>query len=90
MAIDRKIKSVCIRVSSEELETLRQACVCMGTRTVSGLAREAMQRIVNASRSAPLQSQDIQSRLAELGQRLSSLQSEVDRLQSTFGYQANH
>jgi hypothetical protein len=88
MAIDKKTRSVCIRVSAEELETLREACERAGTRTVSGLAREAMHRIVNARGYAPLPGQDIQSYLSELRRRLASLQSEVERLQTTFGYQA--
>jgi len=67
---------------------LREACECAGTRTVSGLAREAMYRIVNARGAAPLPGQDVQSRLSELGRRLASLQSEVERLQTTFGYHA--
>jgi hypothetical protein len=88
MPTDKKNRSVCIRVSAEELEMLREACEWAGTRTVSGLAREAMHRIVNARGSAPLPGQDVRSLLEELGRRLASLQSEVDRLQTTFGYPA--
>ena len=75
-----RTKSVCIRVSEEELRTLREACGRSGSRTVSGLAREAMQRIVDARRSTPLASHDLQFWLTELGRRLTSLQSEVGRL----------
>lgn len=82
-----KSRSVCIRVSEEELETLRTACERSGRRTVSGLAREAMRRIVDAKRSAPLPSQDLHSWLAELNCRLKSLQGEVARLQAVLGYQ---
>ena len=82
-----RTKSVCIRVSEEELETLRKACERAGIRTVSGLAREALHRIVDARRSAPLARRDLRFWLAELGHRLTSLQSEVERLQSVLGHQ---
>ena len=77
-----RTRSVCIRVSEEELRTLREASERSGSRTVSGLAREAMQRIVDARRSAPLPSQDLQFWLKELDRRLTTLQAEVGRLQA--------
>jgi uncharacterized small protein (DUF1192 family) len=81
-----RTKSVCIRVSEEELRTLQQASERTGRRTVSGLAREAMHRIVDAKRSAPLASQDLQFWLSELNRRLASLQGEVARLQAVLGH----
>lgn len=75
-----RTKSVCIRVSEEELETMRAACARTGTRSISELAREAMHRIVLTHHSAPLSGQDMRFWLQELRSRLASLQSEVERI----------
>ena len=75
-----RTKSVCIRVSEEELETLRAACARTGTKSISELAREAMHRIVLTHHLQPLSSQDMRFWLQELRSRLASLQSEVERI----------
>ena len=78
--IRTRTKSVCIRVSEEELRILREACERTGSRNVSELAREAMHMIVTAQQSAPLSDQDLKFWLRELSGRLASLQTEVERL----------
>jgi hypothetical protein len=74
-------KSVCIRVSAEERRILSEACERNRMRSISELAREAMHRIIEAKGFEPLASQDVQFWLRELACRLTTLQSEVERLQ---------
>jgi uncharacterized small protein (DUF1192 family) len=85
-----RTKSVCIRVSLEERQILRQACERDGVRSISELAREAMHRLVEARGFAPLTGRDMQFWLQELACRLASLQSEVERLQTMLTDETKH
>lgn len=74
--IDRKSKMVSFRLSPEEYRQLRDACSSHGVRSISELARTAMQSLVTTDgHPAPLHQQ-----LQELRDRLNHLCHEVDRL----------
>lgn len=78
-----RTKSISIRVSTEERRILRQACDLGGMHSISEFARVAMHRVIESKGFAALANQDIQFWLEELSCRLTSLQSEVERLRST-------
>lgn len=75
-----RTRSVCIRVSEEELQKLQEACERSGSKTISELAREAMHVIAHSHESTQLQGRNTKFWLQELQSRLASLQSEVDRI----------
>jgi hypothetical protein len=73
---DRKSKMVSFRLSPEEYRQFRNACSEHGVRSVSELARTAMQSLVEAKGSAvPLYVQ-----VRELRERMTVLSTELDRL----------
>lgn len=74
--IDRKSKMVSFRLSPEEYRQLRDACATQGVRSVSELARAAMQGLIAPDGPAvPLQTQ-----VQELRDRVTLLSEQVDRL----------
>lgn len=81
-------RSVCVRVSAEERRILIEECERNRTRSVSELVRSAMHRIVDARAFGLLETHDGQLWLRELACRLTSLQSEVERLQAALADEA--
>ena len=74
--VDRKSKMVTFRVSPDEYDHLRNACSLKGVRSVSELARTAMESLVHSAGPAlPL---DLQ--IQELRERVSALSDKVDRV----------
>ncbi len=73
---DRKTKMVSFRLSPEEYLRFREACTNHGVRSVSELARTAMQSLVSME-GIPVSLQD---QVKELRDRLAQLSGEVQRL----------
>jgi hypothetical protein len=85
VATHRKTKMVSFRLSGDEYHLLRGACEKSGARSVSELARSAMQRIILDSGTIRLDSDTVglnsaQTSLRELQIKLDILSGEVDRL----------
>jgi Arc/MetJ-type ribon-helix-helix transcriptional regulator len=75
--VDRKTKTVSLRMSPKEYRQLREACASQEIGSVSDLVRTAMQNLIasNGSSTAPLHRQ-----VQELRYRLDALSVEVERL----------
>jgi hypothetical protein len=73
---DRRSKIVSFRLSREEYEALRDACAAAGVRSLSELARRALQQVL-FSRSRGLSLYD---QVCELRNQLSALSREVERV----------
>lgn len=78
VANSKKTKMVSFRLSGEEYRLLQGACERAGARSVSELARSAMQRIILDTGSLPMDSTE--ANLRELQIKLDVLTAEVDRL----------
>lgn len=73
---DRRTKMVSFRVSPEEYTTFRNACTTKGVRSVSELARTAMEILVLTDRQGvPLDHQ-----VRELRDRVTALSERIDHL----------
>ncbi|HEX4231922.1 MAG TPA: hypothetical protein VHZ07_24865 [Bryobacteraceae bacterium] len=78
MSAIKKTKMVSFRISREEYRLLQGACSKAGARSVSELARSAMQRIILDAGLIDRGSTDAE--LRELQLKFSVLSAEVDRL----------
>jgi hypothetical protein len=78
VATHRKTKMVSFRLSGDEYRLLQGACEKSGARSVSELARSAMQRIILDT--GTISSDSAEASLRELQIKLDVLSSEVDRL----------
>ena len=76
----KKSKIISIRISPEEHELLKNAYAASGRRSVSALAREAMQRILSEANAKVNPSDGIDERLRDLDVRLSLLQRDVSQI----------
>ena len=76
-AVNKKSKMISFRLSSEEFRLLQGACSKTGARSVSELARAAMQRIIIDDSFSP-GSTDVEMR--ELKLKFNALAAEVQRL----------
>lgn len=76
----RRTKTLSIRISEDEYETLKAFYSSSGTRNVSAIAREALRRLVQ-DQAEP--ENDIESALRSLDQRLGALQGKVSSLSRT-------
>ena len=74
----KKTKMISFRLSGEEYALLQKACVESGTRSVSELARAAMQRIILESGAGDFDTTE--AKLRDLQMRFSVLAAEVQRL----------
>ena len=84
--IDRKSRMVSFRLSPEEYRQLRDACVTHGVRSLSELARNAMQGLIVTTRSdlpLHLQVQELRDRLATLSQQIDRLSQSVEPLRTS-------
>lgn len=81
---NRRSKMLSIRLSDEEYRHLRTICEVRGARSVSDLAREAMLQLM-PSHHARNGDASVLSRIEELDERISLLQSEVSRLSVRLG-----
>jgi hypothetical protein len=75
--INKKSKMISFRLSNEEFRLLQGACSKTGARSVSELARAAMQRIIIDDSFSPA-STDVEMR--ELKLKFNALAAEVQRL----------
>lgn len=78
VANSKKTKMVSFRLSGEEYRLLQGACERAGARSVSELARSAMQRVILDTGTLPIDSTE--ANLRELQIKLDVLSTEVDRL----------
>jgi hypothetical protein len=67
-----KTRMISLRVSEEEYQFLKKNCRMYGTRNLSDFTRLAVQRVMTGSAGWPC---DLGAKLAELEQRLRSLES---------------
>lgn len=84
--IDRKSRMVSFRLSSEEHRLLCEACVAHGVRSLSELARTALQGlIVTNGPDLPLhlQVQELRDRLATLSQQIERLSQSAEPLHTS-------
>jgi uncharacterized protein (DUF1778 family) len=78
LATHRKTKMISFRLSSDEYRLLQGACEKSGTRSVSELARSAMQRIILDT--GTIGSDSAEMTLRQFQMKLDILATEVDRL----------
>jgi Arc/MetJ-type ribon-helix-helix transcriptional regulator len=76
----RRTKTLSIRISQDEYETLKAFYSSSGTRSVSETAREALRRLVQ-NRANP--ESEVETALRSLDQRLGVLQGTVSNLSRT-------
>jgi hypothetical protein len=76
----RRTKTLSIRISEDEYETLKTFYGSNGTRNVSAIAREALRRMVQ-NQAAP--ESDVETALRSLHQRIGDLQGTVSNLSRT-------
>lgn len=74
----RRNRIISVRVSEEEFKKLHLICHGMGMRSVSELARHALQRLYEASEET--QVADLRERLDALEQRLNNLADSLSRV----------
>jgi hypothetical protein len=78
MALDSKNRMISFRLSEEEFDRFRAICFNYGVRSVSELARTAINRLLEEPARA--QEQSLASRVAELEGRIRILSLELKRL----------
>ena len=81
MTADSKNRMITFRVSEEEYERFRDVCLTHGLRSVSELARSAINMLVQQPDRMPQQA--LECRVAELEGRLRMLSLEFKRLNQT-------
>src|SRR4051794_32114321 len=74
--VGRRSKMVSFRVSPEEYSSLCQACSAQGLRSVSELARTAVNNMIRGSRITAT----VDDQLQDLRARVQTLSTEVERL----------
>ena len=75
--LKRRSRMVSFRLSEEEYEGLKHICITVGARSLSDIARDAVQRLLTNG-AEPKNDGDAQVRL--LNQRMDALDQEVKRL----------
>ena len=75
--VKRRTRMISFRLSEEEYEGLKRICVRLGARSLSDIARDAVQRLLN--NGAELKS-DGSAQLRVLYERIDALDQEVKRL----------
>src|SRR5205814_1496606 len=81
-ALKRRSRMVSFRLSEEEYEGLKHICLTVGARSLSDIARDAVQRLLNNG-TEPKVDGDTQLRL--LYERMDALDQEVKRLAALVG-----
>jgi hypothetical protein len=79
MAPDSRSRVISIRLTADEYARFRELCQAQGTRSLSEMARAAMQTMLDQSLHA-LPEESIEVRLSQLETRLRLLSLEVKRL----------
>jgi hypothetical protein len=79
MAPDPRSRVISIRLTADEYACFRELCMAQGIRTLSEMARSAMQTMLQQSLH-PLTEESIEARLAQVESRLRLLSLEVKRL----------
>jgi len=72
----RRSKMISFRLSPEEYQTLQSACLAQGVRSISDLARTAMQRVI----APPSQADPLADDVRDLRDRVRKLSFELNRL----------
>ncbi len=84
---NRRNKSLCIRLSEEEYRQVIAFCEIRGARSISDFTREAILQLMATPRGRNGDAA-VLSRIQELDERVSVLQSEVSRLSVKLGQSA--
>jgi hypothetical protein len=79
MAPDPRSRVISIRLTADEYACFRELCIAQGIRTLSEMARSAMQTMLQQSLHPPAE-ESIEARLTQLESRLRLLALEVKRL----------
>jgi len=79
MAPDPRSRVISIRLTADEYTCFRELCLSQGSRTLSEMARAAMQTMLHQS-LAPQPEESVEGRLAQIESRLRLLSLEVKRL----------
>ena len=74
----KKSKMISIRLSPEEYQSLKDIYPARGVRSISELARNAMNQVLNGNSHPP--ANDLETHVRILDTRLTSLQGEVTQL----------
>jgi phage shock protein A len=74
--IDRRSKMVSFRLSGEEFQAYRDACASVGVRSLSELARAAMQHMITARPNGT----SLDEQVRELRRQVSQLSREVEQI----------
>jgi predicted DNA-binding protein len=77
ISMNQKSKMVSFRLSAEDYQRLREACVAAGIQNVSELARSAMNRIIEDKDSNHF---TLDSQVRELREKVRHITLELDRL----------
>jgi hypothetical protein len=72
----RRSKMISFRLSPEEYQTLQSACLAQGVRSISDLARTAMQRVIAPTNQGDLLADEVR----DLRDRVRKLSFEFNRL----------
>ena len=81
-ALKRRSRMVSFRLSEEEYEGLKNVCMTAGARSLSDIARDAVQRLLG---DATEKKADSDAQLRVLYQKLDALEAEVKRLAAVVG-----
>ncbi len=81
-ALKRRSRMVSFRLSEEEYEGLKHVCMTAGARSLSDIARDAVQRLLG---NATQNKADSDAQLGVLYQKLGALEAEVKRLAAVVG-----
>ena len=80
MVLNPKSRMISIRISDEEYEGLRSLCLSQGARSVSDLARTAMNQMLHITSDPANTGSSVELRFQELHGRLNLLDRRIEQL----------
>ena len=80
MVLNPKSRMISIRISNEEYEGLRSLCISQGARSVSDLARTAMNNMLSISSDPANTGTSVELRFQELHGRINLLDRRIEQL----------
>ena len=89
MPMNARSKMISFRISQEEYEHFRELCLLQGIRSVSEMARAAVNKLAQDPEAAHLNGQALESRVSNIEGQLQVLALELRRLQHPNGNAAN-
>jgi Arc/MetJ-type ribon-helix-helix transcriptional regulator len=83
MSLESRSRMISFRLTAEEYDRFRELCYSNGIRSVSEMARAAINMMLSQPARAPQEA--LESRVAELESRLRLLSQEIKKLNQTGG-----